>query len=147
MRIIDTESVKCPRCKVELDVPLYEVDGIPHYGMKFCHQCGADLFNYEADKEIALSVKNGTKAKYSYTDEQVSAYQQGVEDCAKDTIGKRQKCELDILRGINGTAVAINDYRVTSGKIYGMLVTEGHFKLNCSDVIHAICQEHEALKR
>ncbi len=106
-----------------------------------------ELKELREEKEIALSVRGGTKAKYNYTDEQVTAYWQGVEDCAKGTIDKRQKCELDILRGINGTAVAINDYRVTSGKIYGMLVTEGHFKLNCSDVIHAICQEHEALKR
>ena len=141
MRIIDTESIKCPRCKVELDVPLYEVDGISHYGMKFCHQCGTDLFNYEADKEIALSVKNGTKAKYSYTDEQVSAYWQGVEDCAKGTIDKRQKCELKILAGGSGTTVSINNYRVTDGKLYGMLVTEAHYKLNCYDVIHAICKE------
>lgn len=141
MRIMSTEEVKCPRCKVALDVPLYEVDGVAHYGMKFCHQCGAGLFQNEADKEIALSVRNGTKAKYNYTDEQVSAYWQGVEDCAKDTIDKRQKCDLDILRGINGLAVAINNYRVTDGKVYGMLVTEGHFKLNCYDVIHAICKE------
>lgn len=108
-----------------------------------------ELKDLREEKEIALSVRTGTKAKYNYTDEQVTAYWQGVEDCAKDTIDKRQKCDLDILRGINGVAVAINNYRVTNGKIYGMLVSEGHFKLNCYDVIHAICKEHsvdEALK-
>jgi hypothetical protein len=119
-----------------------------------CEQCAADhrqlaewlkeLKELREEKEIALSVRTGAKAKYNYTDEQVTAYWQGVEDCAKDTIDKRQKCDLDILRGINGVAVGINNYRVTDGKIYGMLVTEGHFKLNCYDVIHAICKEHSA---
>lgn len=103
-----------------------------------------ELKKLREEKEIALSIRTGAKAKYNYTDEQVTAYWQGVEDCAKDAIDKRQKCDLDILRGINGVAVGINNYRVTDDKIYGMLVTEGHFKLNCYDVIHAICKEHSA---
>ena len=103
-----------------------------------------ELKELREEKEIALSVRTGAKTKYNYTDEQVIAYWQGVEDCAKDTIDKRQRCDLDILRGINGIAVGINNYRVTDGKIYGMLVTEGHFKLNCYDVIHAICKERSA---
>ena len=47
MRYIGTEKVVCHACGVELDVPLYQVDGVSHYGMKFCHQCGASLF-YES---------------------------------------------------------------------------------------------------
>ena len=43
MRYLGTKKVVCPACGVELDVPLYHVDGINHYGMKFCHQCGAPL--------------------------------------------------------------------------------------------------------
>lgn len=49
-----------------------------------------------------------------------------------------KKCDLEILRGINGTAVYINGYRVTNTKIYGMLVTEAHYKINVSAVYHAI---------
>ncbi len=132
-----------------------EAEKYMEYGIETeCYQCGkeneklaewlTELKELREEKEIALSVRTGAKAKYNYTDEQVTAYWQGVEDCAKDTIDKRQKCDLDILRGINGIAVGINNYRVTDGKIYGMLVTEGHFKLNCYDVIHAICKERSA---
>lgn len=49
MRYIGTEKVVCPACGFELDIPLYQVDGIDHYGMKFCHQCGRSLFiDYES---------------------------------------------------------------------------------------------------
>ena len=51
MKILSTESVVCPKCGVELDVPLYEVDGVSHYGMKFCHQCGAGLFS-KTDSQV-----------------------------------------------------------------------------------------------
>lgn len=54
MRVIDTKSVVCPKCGVELDVPLYEVDNICHYGMKFCHQCGAKLFDRKYDDQMTI---------------------------------------------------------------------------------------------
>lgn len=142
MKIMDTERIICPKCKVELDVPIYQCDEKKKYGMKCCHQCGTKLILNAEDEEIIRSVREGTKAMYNYTEEQVSAYWQGVEDCAKENVSSRdKKCDLEILRGINGTAVTINGYRVTSWKIYGMLVTEAHYKINISDAIHAICKE------
>ena len=87
MRYIGAEKVVCPACGVELDVPLYQVDGIDHYGMKFCHQCGNSLFYKPADndlKDIVLSVREGVKAMYHYSDDQVKAYWQGVDDCCKE---------------------------------------------------------------
>lgn len=87
MRYIGTEKVVCPACGVELDVPLYQVDGIDHYGMKFCHQCGNSLFYKPIDndlKDIVLSVREGVKAMYHYSDDQVKAYWQGVDDCCKE---------------------------------------------------------------
>lgn len=116
MKIICTEKIVCPKCKVELDVPLYQCDGRQHYGMKFCHQCGTPLFISGEEKAIAQSVQ-------------------------KDTKFKNRECVLEIVRGINGTAVTINGYRVTKGKVYGMLVTEARYKLNSKDVLHAVCKE------
>ena len=37
MRYLGSTKVICPTCRVELDIPLYHVNGINHYGMKFCH--------------------------------------------------------------------------------------------------------------
>lgn len=87
MRYLGSEKVVCPACRVELDIPLYQVDGIDHYGMKFCHQCGNSLFYKPTDsdlKDIVLSVREGVKAMYHYSDEQVKAYWQGVDDCCKE---------------------------------------------------------------
>lgn len=87
MHYIGIERVICPSCNIELDVPLYQVDGIDHYGMKFCHQCGNSLFYKPTDndlKDIVLSVREGVKAMYNYSDNQVKAYWQGVDDCCKE---------------------------------------------------------------
>lgn len=87
MRYMGTEKVVCPACGVELDVPLYQVDGVDHYGMKFCHWCGNSLFYKPTDndlKDIVLSVREGVKAMYHYSDDQVKAYWQGVDDCCKE---------------------------------------------------------------
>ena len=87
MRYIGSEKVVCPACGVELDVPLYQVDEVKHYGMKFCHQCGNSLFYNQTDndlKDIVLSVREGVKAMYHYSDDQIKAYWQGVDDCCKE---------------------------------------------------------------
>jgi hypothetical protein len=87
-----------------------------------------------------MSEQERIKSMYNYTDEQMKAYWQGVEDSAKECTDSKD-CILEIVRGINGTAVTINGYRVTNGKVYGMLVTEAHYKLNLKDVLHAVCKE------
>lgn len=98
MKIMDTERIVCPKCKVELDVPIYQCDETKKYGMKYCHQCGTKLILNAEDEEIIRSVREGTKAMYNYTEEQVSAYWQGVEDFAKDAISSRdEKCDIDIM--------------------------------------------------
>lgn len=87
MRYLGSEKVVCPACGIELDVPLYQVDEVKHYGMKFCHQCGNSLFYKPTDndlKDIVLSVREGVKAMYHYSDDQVKAYWQGVDDCCKE---------------------------------------------------------------
>ena len=62
MKIICTENIVCPKCKVELDVPLYQCDDRQHYGMKFCHQCGTPLFISGEEKAIVQSEDNRTHA-------------------------------------------------------------------------------------
>ena len=80
MKIMDTERIVCPKCKVELNVPIYQCDETKKYGMKYCHQCGTKLILNPEDEEVIRSVREGTKAMYNYTEEQVSVYWQGVED-------------------------------------------------------------------
>ena len=79
MQYMGTEKIVCCKCGVELDVPVYENSGNKKYGYKHCHQCGAVLLSAD-EKELLMSVRTGIAAKYGYTQEQVSAYWQGVED-------------------------------------------------------------------
>lgn len=57
-----TESIICPNCGTEFDVPVYEENGKKKYGFHFCNQCGEDLF-YRADhfREIELEVEQYMK--------------------------------------------------------------------------------------
>ena len=45
MRYLGSEKIQCCKCKAILDVPLYINGDEQKYGFKFCHQCGASLFN------------------------------------------------------------------------------------------------------
>lgn len=81
MRYMGTEKMVCCKCGVELDVPIYENN--KKYGYKHCHQCGAALLSND-EKELLTSVRNGISAKYGYTQEQVTAYWQGVEDAQSE---------------------------------------------------------------
>ena len=83
MKYIGTEKIACCKCGVELDVPVYENGESKKYGYKHCHQCGASLLSAD-EKELLMSVRTGIAAKYSYTQEQVSAYWQGVEDAQSE---------------------------------------------------------------
>ena len=91
MRYVGTEKVICRNCNIELDVPLYEVDGISRYGMKFCHQCGASLF-YES-RLISLSKSFvdwlTDKFYFSYCDNN------GCDTCAfhRDNNGLKKSCD------------------------------------------------------
>lgn len=72
MRYLGTKKVVCPACGVELDVPLYHVDGINHYGMKFCHQCGNSLIYEPTDNDF----------KEALSDEEYNSLCERMADCA-----------------------------------------------------------------
>ena len=50
MLSIHTEKITCSNCKTELDVPVYQNNENIQYGMRFCHQCGKQLFIESDDK-------------------------------------------------------------------------------------------------
>lgn len=110
MRYMGTEKTVCCKCGVELDVPVYENGGNKKYGYKHCHQCGASLLSAD-EKEVLLSTRTGIAAKYGYTQEQVSAYWQGVEDA-------RYKLEImvkkEILRHLDSMMICIGNAYDTS---------------------------------
>ena len=110
MRYIGTEKIVCCKCVAELDVPIYENGDNKKYGYKYCHQCGASLVSAD-EKEVLLSARTGIAAKYSYTQEQVSAYWQGVEDA-------RYKLEImakkEILRHLDSMMICIGNAYDTS---------------------------------
>ena len=83
MRYIGTEKIDCCKCKAELDVPIYIDGDRKKYGYKYCHQCGTALLDAD-EKEVLSSIRKGIAARYSYTQEQVSAYWQGVEDAQSE---------------------------------------------------------------
>ncbi len=83
MKYMGTEKMVCIKCGVELDVPIYENGDMKKYGFKYCHQCGAALLSND-EKELLISAKQGIAAKYGYTQEQVTAYWQGVEDAQSE---------------------------------------------------------------
>ena len=83
MRYMETEKIVCCKCNVELDVQIYIDNDNKKYGFKHCHQCGTALLDSD-EKELLLSAREGIAAKYGYTQEQVSAYWQGVEDAQSE---------------------------------------------------------------
>ena len=105
MRYMGTEKIVCCKCGVELDVPIYENDDGKKYGYKHCHQCGAALLS-DDEKEVLASARIGIAAKYGYTQEQVSAYWQGVED-TRSKIGMMAKKE--ILKHIDAICICIGN--------------------------------------
>ena len=110
MRYLGTEKIECCKCKTELDVPIYINGDEKKYGFKHCHQCGSVLANSE-EKELLLSAREGIATKYGYTQEQVSAYWQGVEDA-------RHKLEImaknEILRHLDSMMICIGNAYDTS---------------------------------
>lgn len=47
MIMLGIEKITCPNCGHVHDVPVYDNHGLKMYGMKFCYQCGTNLF-YES---------------------------------------------------------------------------------------------------
>ena len=110
MRCMGTEKIVCCKCGSELDVPIYENGNNKKYGYKHCHQCGTALLNID-EKELLLSAREGIAAKYGYTQEQVSAYWQGVEDARYklDIMAKKE-----ILRHLDSMMICIGNAYDTS---------------------------------
>ena len=110
MRYMGTEKIVCCKCGVELDVPIYIDNDNKKYGFKYCHQCGTALLDSD-EKELMTSAREGIAAKYGYTQEQVSAYWQGVEDA-------RYKLEImakkEILRHLDSMMICIGNAYDTS---------------------------------
>ena len=52
MRYLGSEKIRCVKCNAMLDVPLYINGDEKKYGFKFCHQCGASLFDVPLTADI-----------------------------------------------------------------------------------------------
>lgn len=87
MKSIDTETIKCSRCGVELDVPVYQDNEKTKYGMKYCHQCGAKLHEEAiqlSDLKEALKLIREYKADNAKQREQIAEYKRLLKAAVED---------------------------------------------------------------
>lgn len=66
-----------------------------------------NTYNAKEDEEIAKSIREGIKAKYNYTDEQVISYCKGLEDSFKE-YNKIINIE-DILKRVDNICICLSN--------------------------------------